>query len=318
MRKYIIKRVIYAIFVTWAVATIVFIAMRALPGGPVHAILGRNASPESVEQLRQQLGLNRPLLVQYADWMTNLLTFEFGQSLTSGQDVDVIVARAAPKTFSIGLIGVVVGLAVAIPTGIASAVYKDEPPDYLATVVAFLGLSMPAFFTGIVLAIIFGVWLAVLPVFGFTPLSDGFVPWLEHMILPGIAVGLPYGAILMRMTRSSLLEVLQKPYMKTAKSKGVSSPVRLWKHAFQNAMIPVVTVAGIQVAIILVGSITVEIVFAIEGLGRLLVDSITRRNYPVTQVVIVLTSAILVFANLLMDITYTFIDPRIRYGGEHQ
>lgn len=318
MRKYIIKRVIYAVFVIWAVATIVFLAMRALPGGPVHAILGRNASPDSVEQLRQQLGLNKPLLVQYINWMTSLLNFQFGQSLTSGQDVDVIVSRAAPKTFSIGLIGMIVGLCVAIPTGIASAVYKDEPVDYLATVIAFLGLSMPAFFTGIVLAIVFGVWLSVLPVFGYSPLTEGFGPWLEHLILPGIAVGLPYGAILMRMTRSSLLEVLEKPYMKTAKSKGVSSRVRLWKHAFQNAMIPVVTVAGIQIAIILVGSITVEIVFAVEGLGRLLVDSITRRNYPVTQVVIVLTSAVLVFANLLMDITYTFIDPRIRYGGEQQ
>lgn len=318
MRKYIIKRSVYAVFVIWAVATIVFLAMHLLPGGPVHAILGRNASQESVEQLRRQLGLNKPLLVQYVDWMTSLLNFQFGQSLTSGQDVNVIVSRAAPKTFSIGLLGTVVGLMVAIPTGIASAVYKDEPVDYFATVVAFLGLSMPAFFTGIVLAIIFAVWLSVLPVVGYAPLSDGVIPWLKHLLLPGIAVGLPYGAILMRMTRSSLLEVLEKPYMKTAKSKGVSSPVRLWKHAFQNAMIPVVTVAGIQIAIILVGSITVEIVFAVEGLGRLLVDSITRRNYPVTQVVIVLTSAILVFANLLMDITYTIIDPRIRYGSEEQ
>ena len=318
MRKYIIKRIIYAAFIIWAVATIVFIATRALPGGPVRTILGRNASPESIEQLRQQLGLNKPLMVQYVDWMIGLLTLDFGQSLTSGQDIEVIISRAAPKTFSIGLIGTFVGLTVAIPTGIVSSVYKDEPLDYVATAVAFLGLSMPAFFTGIVLAILLGVWLAVLPVYGYTPISEGFVPWLRHMILPGIAVGLPYSAILMRMTRSSLLEVLQKPYMKTAKSKGIPSRVRLWKHALQNAMIPVVTVAGIQIAIILVGSITVEIVFAIEGLGRLLVDSITRRNYPVTQVVIVLTSAILVFANLLMDITYTLIDPRIRYGGEHQ
>lgn len=318
MRKYIIKRTIYALFIIWAVATIVFLAMRALPGGPVHAILGRNASPESVEALRHKLGLNRPLIVQYLDWMTNLITFDLGPSLTSGQDVDEIVRQAAPKTFAIGFIGVVVGLLVSIPAGIASAVYKDEPVDYVATITAFLGLSMPAFFIGIVLAIVFGVWLSVLPVYGYAPPEEGVITWLQHLILPGIAVGLPYAAILMRMTRSSLLEVLGEPYMKTAKSKGVSSRVRLWKHALQNAMIPVMTVAGIQIAVILVGSVTVEIVFAIQGLGRLLVDSIVRRNYPVTQVVIVLTSAILVFANLFMDIAYTLVDPRIRYGGDRQ
>jgi peptide/nickel transport system permease protein len=318
MRQYIIKRTIYALFIIWAVATIVFFATRALPGGPVQTILGQNAAPEAITELRQQLGLNRPLPVQYIDWMVGLLTFDFGQSLTSGKQIETIVMNAAPRTLSIGLIGIIVGLAVAIPTGLVSAVYKDQPLDYVATVSAFLGLSMPAFFIGILLAIIFGVWLSLLPVFGYMPLREGFVPWLKHIILPGIAVGLPYAAIIMRMTRSSLLEVFGQPYMKTAKAKGISSNVRLWKHAFQNAMIPVVTVAGIQIAVIIIGTVTVEIVFAIQGFGRLLVDSILTRNYPVTQVVIVLMAVILVFANLVVDIIYTFIDPRIRYGGEGQ
>ena len=318
MRRYIAKRTLYALFIVWAVATIVFFATRALPGGPAQTILGQNASPEAVAELRQKLGLNQPLLVQYADWMVALVTFDFGQSLTSGKQIETIVSNAALRTFSIGLVGIVIGLAVAIPTGLISALYKDQPLDYGATVTAFLGLSLPAFFIGILLAVVFGVWLSVLPVYGYVPIGKGVVPWFTHLILPGIAVGLPYAAIIMRMTRSSLLEVLGQPYIKTAKAKGVSSKVRLWKHAFQNAMIPVVTVAGIQIAVIIVGTVTVEIVFAIQGIGRLLVDSILTRNYPLTQVVIVLTSVILVFANLLVDVTYTFIDPRIRYGGEGQ
>ena len=318
MRRYILKRTLYALFIVWAVATIVFFATRALPGGPAQTILGQNASPQAVEELRQKLGLNKPLAVQYVEWMVSLVTFDFGQSLTSGKQIETIIMNAAPRTFSIGFIGVLVGLAVAIPTGIVSAVYKDQPLDYGATVSAFLGLSMPAFFIGILLAVVFGVWLSVLPVYDYVPISEGVVPWLKHLILPGIAVGLPYAAIIMRMMRSSLLEVFGEPYMKTARAKGVSSKVRLWKHALQNAMIPVVTVAGIQIAVIIVGTVTVEIVFAIQGIGRLLVDSILTRNYPLTQVVIVLTSVILVFANLVVDVTYTFIDPRIRYGGEGQ
>lgn len=318
MRRYILKRTLYALFIVWLVATVVFFATRALPGGPVRTMLGKNAAPEAVRELRHQLGLNLPIWVQYADWMTGLLTFDLGRSLTSGEQIEDIITSAAMRTLSIGLIGTMVGLLIAIPTGIVSAVYKDQPRDYVATVTAFLGLSMPAFFIGILLVVIFGVWLSLLPVFGYTPIEEGIVPWFKHLLLPGIAVGLPYAAVIMRMMRSSLLEVFGEQYMKTAKAKGVSPRVRLWKHGFQNALIPVVTVAGIQIATILIGTVTVEVVFAIQGLGRLLINSIVTRNYPVTQVVIVLISVILVFANLIVDITYTFIDPRIRYGGEGQ
>jgi peptide/nickel transport system permease protein len=248
--------------------------------------------------------------------MVDLVTFDFGQSITTSESVAAAVAGAAPRTFSIALVAVVVGLAIAVPAGVISATRKRQPVDYVATVGAFLGLSMPAFFVGILLALVFGVWFDLLPVFGYTPLSEGIVPWLQSIILPGIAVGLPYGAVVMRMMRSSLLEVLDAPYMKTALAKGVRPRVRLYKHALQNALIPVVTVAGIQLALVLVGSVTVEIVFGIQGLGRLLVDSMLDRNYPVTQVVILVVAAVLVFTNLAVDIAYTAIDPRIRYGGE--
>jgi peptide/nickel transport system permease protein len=316
MRRYIAKRVAYAVFIMWAVATTVFFGLRAIPGGPVRTMLGQEATPEARQALREQLGLNQPWYVQYADWMVDLVTFRFGQSITTSESVGAAVASAAPRTLSIALVAVVVGLAVAVPAGVISATRKRQPVDYVATVGAFLGLSMPAFFVGILLALVFGVWFDILPVFGYTPLSEGVVPWLKSIVLPGIAVGLPYGAVVMRMMRSSLLEVLDAPYMKTALAKGVRPRVRLYKHALQNALIPVVTVAGIQLALVLVGSVTVEIVFGIQGLGRLLVDSMLDRNYPVTQVVILVVAAVLVFTNLAVDIAYTAIDPRIRYGGD--
>jgi len=316
MRKYIAKRVLHSVFVMWLVATTVFFGLRLIPGGPVYAMLGQEATPESVAALREELGLTDPLYVQYFDWMADLLALDFGTGVISGEAVTTLVAGAAPKTVSIALVAIVVGLSVAIPTGIVSATRKQEPLDYVATVAAFLGLSMPAFFVGILLALVFGVWFDLLPVFGYTPISEGFVPWLEGIILPGVAVGLPYAAIVMRMMRSSLLEVMNEQYMRTALAKGVGSRVMLYKHALQNAMIPVVTVAGIQLALVLVGSVTVEIVFGIQGLGQLLVDSILDRNYPVTQAVILAVAGVMVTTNLLVDLTYTVIDPRIGYGGE--
>lgn len=316
MRRYVAKRVLHAIFVMWLVATVVFFGLRAIPGGPIRAMLGPEATPSAVESLRTQLGLDQPLYAQYAEWFSGMLAGDLGTSITTGQEITTLIAAAFPRTFSIAIVGVIVGLGLAIPAGIVSATRKHEPADYVATVAAFLGLSMPAFFIGILLALVFGVRLGLLPIFGYTPIGEGFVPWLRSIILPGIAVGLPYAAIVMRMMRSSLLETMNEPYMTTARAKGIDSRVQLYKHAMQNALIPVVTVAGIQVALILVGSVTVEIVFGIQGIGRMLVDSIIDRNYPVTQAVILLVAAIMVFANLAVDILYTFIDPRIRYGGE--
>jgi len=316
MRRYIAKRVLHSLFVMWLVATTIFVGLRVLPGGPVQAMLGIEGNEAAVRALRNELGLNQPLYVQYIDWMVGMLVGDLGTSITSSQEVSVLIAEAAPRTFSIAIVGVVTGLAIAIPTGIVSATRQQEPVDYVATVAAFLGISMPAFFIGIVLALIFGVWLDLLPVFGYTSLSEGFVPWLKGIILPGIAVGLPYSAIVMRMMRSSILEEMNQQYVRTAQAKGVGSRVRLYKHALQNAFIPVVTVAGIQLALVLVGSVTVELVFGIKGLGRLLVDSILDRDYPVTQAVILVVAGVMVFTNLIVDLTYTVLDPRIRYGGE--
>ena len=316
MWRYILKRIGHAIFVMWLVATTVFFGLRAIPGGPVRSMLGQEATPEAVASLRAELGLDRPLPVQYVDFLTDLFSLEFGRSITSSEQVATILADAAPKTFAIAGVGVALGLAVAIPAGVIGATRRNEPADYAATLAAFLGISMPAFFVGILLAILFGVYLNVLPIVGYTPISAGVVPWLRSIVLPATAVGLPYAAGVTRMMRSSLIETLDEGYMRTAVAKGVGSRVRLYKHAMQNALIPVVTIAGIQLAIVLGGTVTVEIVFSIQGLGRVLVNSILERNYPVTQVTILLIAGIFVFMNLIVDLAYTALDPRIRYGGE--
>lgn len=316
MLRYLVKRVGHAVFIMWSVATAVFIGLRIIPGDAARIALGQKASEASVAALRARLGLNEPMHVQYVNWIVDLFTLEFGRSIGSGQEVTTLIARAAPKTISIGIVAIAIGLVVALPAGIISATHKREPVDYVATVTSFLGLTMPAFFIGILLVLVFGVWLSILPVFGYVPPEEGIVDWFSHIILPAIAVGLPYAAIVMRMTRSSLLEVLEAPYMQTAQSKGVSPRVALVKHAMQNAMIPVVTVAGIQVAIILIGSVTVELVFGINGFGRLLVNSLLEHDYPVVQAVILLVAAIMVFMNLIVDIAYVYIDPRIRLEGD--
>lgn len=316
MRRYIVKRIFHGLFVMWLVATLLFFGLRALPGGPIKTMLGQDATPSAIRRLRNQLGLNDPLPVQYVDWMTDLLLLNLGKDITSREPVASMLLEAVPKTFSIGLIAILVGLTLGLATGIVSAVRKDDPVDYVSTVAAFLGLSVPAFFIGIVLAVVFAVELKLLPTFGYTPLKEGFVPWLQHLILPGIAVGLPYAAVVMRITRSSLLEVRGSTYMQTAHAKGLDGRTRLFKHALPNALLPVITVAGIQVAIVLVGSVTVELVFGIRGLGRLLVNSILARNYPVTQGTILVVAAVMISVNLVVDIVYTWIDPRIQYGGE--
>ncbi|GAB7011493.1 ABC transporter permease [Halorubrum trueperi] len=222
-----------------------------------------------------------------------------------------------PKTAAIGTVGVLAGFLIAIPVGIFSATHRDETSDKVATVLTFLSLSLPPFFLGIVLMVVFSVKLGILPVFGYTPLSEGVVPWLKSIILPGLAVGLPYAAVVMRMMRSSLLEVLDQQYMTMARAKGVPRQIRFYKHALQNALIPVITVAGINLAMIIGGVVTVEIVFGIKGMGRVVVQSIINRDYTVTQGGMLVLAGGFIMINLFVDLTYSVIDPRIRYGEEN-
>ncbi|WP_435181327.1 ABC transporter permease [Halorussus sp. AFM4] len=316
MKKYITKRVVHAIAIMWMVATVLFFGIRFLPGGPVRTMLGKQATEAKIRALRRDLGMNRPLHEQYFDWLINLIQLDFGTSIRSGQEVTEAIMLALPKTLSIGVLAVLIGLCIAIPTGVISATRRHELPDYIATFIAFFGLSAPSFFIAILLMVIFAVRFEILPVFGYTPISEGIVPWFKSILLPAIAVALPYTAVVMRMMRSSLLEVMGAQYMRTARLKGLDRRIRFYKHALQNALIPVITVAGIQLAVVIGGSVTVEIVFGIKGIGRLIVSSIINRDYPVTQGVILVIAGGFIFINLGVDLLYTAIDPRIRYGEE--
>jgi peptide/nickel transport system permease protein len=314
MKRFVLKRLLYTALLMWAIATTVFFGLRLIPGGPARAVLGTEATEENVRALRERLGLDDPLYEQYIDWMGGLARVDLGESIRTGQDVTDILMQALPKTLSIGALAVAIGLAIAIPAGVISATNRGRIEDYVATFVAFFGLSSPPFFIAILLLVTFAVRFDLLPTFGYTPLSEGVVPWFRSILLPAIAVGLPYSAVIMRMMRSSLLEVLGAQYMKTASMKGLGRRVRLYKHAIRNALIPVVTVAGIQLAVVISGSVTVEIVFGIRGIGRVIVDSVLNRDYPVTQGVILVVAGGFVLTNLLVDIAYVVIDPRIRYG----
>jgi peptide/nickel transport system permease protein len=240
---------------------------------------------------------------------------DFGNSLYgNNQPVRTILAEALPRTLSLAGIAFVIAIMIAVPAGILSATRRNTPVDAGVSFVAFLGLSMPDFWLAIMLIIVFAANLQWLPAIGYVPLSDGFWPWLEHLILPAIAVGTAFSAIIARMIRSSLLEVLKADYMRTAAAKGLTPRMIMWSHALPNAMIPVITVVGIAFALLISGAVVVENVFSIKGLGRVLINGILNRDYPVVQGAVLVVSAFFVFSNLLVDLLYGVLDPRIRYS----
>ena len=313
MSRYILNRTFYALVVTWAVATLVFFMLRAVPGDPLTAMLA-DVDPAVAEDLRRKFGLDKPVYIQYFYWFGRLLQGDLGNSIY-GSNVSVtrIIREAFPRTIALSSLAFVISLALAISAGIISAVKKHSFLDHSFTFAAFLGLSMPDFWIGIILIIVFAVKLNWLPAIGYEPLSKGFWPWFSHLILPAIAVGTPFSAIIARMTRSAMLEVLQSEYIKVARAKGLHERTVIFVHALRNALIPVITVMGIAFALLMSGAVIVENVFAIKGLGRVLIQGILNRDYPVVQGAILVVSVIFVFTNLLVDILYTVIDPRIRY-----
>jgi peptide/nickel transport system permease protein len=314
MTGYIVRRVLSAVLVMWAVATLVFFMLRMVPGDPIAAMLFDAGDQATVEQLRRKLGLDQPVYVQYAKWLWYALQGDFGRSIYGSRaPVSDLIAEAFPRTLSLASLSFVLAVAIAVPAGLIAATRRNSGWDHGVTFVAFLGLSMPDFWVGILLIIVFAATLQWLPAIGYVPLSEGFWPWLSHLILPAIAVGTTFSAIIARMIRSAMLEVLKTDYVRFATAKGLARSVVILRHALPNALIPVVTVMGIAVALLMAGAVVVENVFAIKGVGRLLIQGILNRDYPVVQGTIIVVSAIFVFSNLLVDLLYAVIDPRIRY-----
>ena len=316
MTGYIIKRSLGALLVMWAVATLVFFMLRILPGDPLAAMLFDAGDPAAADELRTKFGLDQPLYVQYWKWFTLMLQGDLGASIYGSRvPVSQILLEAAPRTLSLAGLSFLVAVLIAIPAGLVSAVRRGRPIDHGVTFIAFVGLSMPDFWLGILLILLFAANLGWFPAIGYQPLSEGFWPWLSHLILPAIAAGTAFSAIIARMVRSSMLEVLKTDYVRVAYAKGLRPKRVVMGHAFPNALIPVITVMGIAFGLLMASTVVVETVFAIKGLGRILIEGILNRDYPVVQGAILAVSFIFVFVNLAVDILYGVIDPRIRVQG---
>jgi peptide/nickel transport system permease protein len=312
---YILRRLIQSAFIIWGCATLVFFMLRLIPGDPVVQMLGVEYTPEAAEALRHKLGLDQPLHIQYVRWLSSVLTGDLGGSIATGETVAGIIATGLPKTLSLTALSFLIAVIIAVPAGIIAALRRNSIFDYGASVVAFIGVSMPSFWIGIILILVFAVHLRWLPAIGYSELrEDGFLEWFKRLILPSLAIGTGFSAILMRFVRAGLLEVLGSDFVRTARAKGLRERAVILRHALRNSLIPVVTVTGIQLALLLSGAVVTETVFSIRGIGRILVGAIFDRDYPIVQGVILLIAVIFVLANLIVDIIYTFLDPRIRYG----
>ena len=313
MFAYAVRRVLATIPVMLVVALFVFSLLYIAPGDPAAIIAGDQATPADIERIRESLGLDRPYLVRFGDWLWHILHGDLGTSIFTNLPVTHMIAQRIEPTLSLMLLTIVFSIVIAIPLGVLAAWKHGTWIDRLVMVISVLGFSVPVFVFGYLLAYVFALQLDWLPVQGFTSISDGVWPFLQGLILPTVALGLIYVALLARITRATMLDVLGQDYVRTAKAKGVGQRAVLFVHALKNAAVPIVTVIGNGVALLIGGAVVTESVFAIPGLGRLTVDAILRRDYPIIQGVVLLFSVTYVLVNLVVDLLYTVFDPRIRY-----
>lgn len=302
-----------AVPVMGIVAAIVFSLLYLTPGDPALVLAGDHATPESIAKLRVSLGLDQPPYIRFAVWLGQMVRGDLGASIFSGETVTHMIGQRLEPTFSLLLYALVISVAVGLPLGVLAAARHGGIADRLLTSFSAVGFSVPAFVAGYVLAFIFATNLKWLPVQGYVPLAEGFLPFLRNLTLPAVTLSLVYAALIGRITRASMLEVLSEDYIRTAKAKGVAPWRILFRHALQNAAVPVVTIIGIGVATLIGSAVITENVFALPGLGRLTVDAVLHRDYPVIQGVVLLLSAAYVLVNLAVDLCYTLLDPRIRY-----
>jgi len=306
MLRYLVRRVVLAVPVLLGVATLVFALIHLVPGDPAQSMLGESAAPEDVERLRESLGLNDPLLTQYGTFLGGLVRGDLGRSFRYGTPVTAEIGSRLLRTLQLALAAMAVAILVAVPLGIVAAVWRGTPVDHLAMTVSLVGISMPNFWLGPLLAILFAVVLGWLPVAGTGSPA--------HLVLPAVTLGAALAAILARMTRASLLEELRELYVLAARARGVSRTQAILRHAFRNSLIPIVTIIGLQFGAVLTGTIITETIFAWPGVGRLLIQAINFRDYPLVQGCILFISFTYVLVNLLTDLTYGLLDPRVRLG----
>lgn len=315
MWKFIVRRALSGLVVLLGVSILTFSLTFFTPGDPARTILrqqmgGRSPSPEALERFRETNGLNDPIPVQYVNWVTDVVQGDLGVSYHSSTPVMTLIEQNIMPTVELAAAGLLIALVISIPTGVISAVHKGGRLDYGSQVLALLGLSMPNFWLGYLLMLVFAVQLGVLPTHGFGTFG--------HLVLPAVTLGTGMAAVITRLLRSSMLEVLDEEYIQTARSKGLKERIVVYKHTLRNALIPVITIVGLQFGYLLNGAVIIEMVFQRPGLGSLLIDAIFARNYPVVQGLVLIVAVVFVVTNLLVDITYRYVDPRITLGGGNE
>ncbi len=313
MLAFVARRVLATIPVMGVVAVFVFLLLHLGPGDPATVIAGDYASPADIARIRAQLGLDRPLHIQFVTWLGHILQGDLGVSIFSNLPVTTLIGQRLEPTAALALLTLAIAVAVAVPLGVVAAWRAGTWIDRLLMGFAVLGFSVPVFVVGYVLIFVFAIKLDLFPVQGYAPIGEGLGPFLHRMVLPSVTLSVIYIALIARMTRASVLEVLAEDYVRTARAKGLPERLVLLRHALKNAAVPIVTVIGIGFSLLIGGVVVTESVYNIPGLGRLTVDAVLRRDYPVIQGIILVFSASYVLVNLVIDITYTALDPRIRY-----
>ena len=312
MARYLVTRLISLVPILFGTSIVAFLLIRLVPGDPAIALLGLEADASSLAALRQQLALDQPIVIQYFTWLGHILSGDFGRSVQGGRAVFPLLLGALAPTALLAAAALVISLLIAIPAGIVAAVSRNSSADYAASFLALCGLSLPSFWLGILLILTFSIYLPLLPASGYVSPWVDPVAHLRHLVLPAVTLGAALAAATMRMTRATMLEVLRADYVRTARAKGLPQRTVIWGHALRNARIPIVTLLGIQLGQLLGGVVITETVFSWPGIGKLTVDAIFARDYPVVQGAVLLTATLFVLINLVTDLIYTVLDPRVR------
>ncbi len=313
MLSYLIGRVLALVPVLLVVAVVVFLLIHVTPGDPARVLLGQDATPEQVQNLRHEMGLDRPLGVQFILWLGRAFHGDLGVSLFQRIPVTADIIQHAGPTVTLSLMAITVSLLIGIPAGVVSAVFRNSWLDQGSLALAMLGAAVPSFWLGLSLIVVFAVNLGWLPSSGYRAPAEGFGLSLHYLVLPALALGLPNSSLIIRFTRSSLLDVIGNDYIRTARAKGVSERGVIFHHAFRNALVPILTVVGLTFAALMGGAVVTETVFSLPGVGQLVVSSVLRRDYPVIQGVILMVATVYVIINLVVDLLYFLVDPRVKY-----
>ena len=313
MKLYVVRRLLALVPVALVVATVAFVLIHLAPGDPASVIAGPDASRDDVERIERQLGLDAPLPMQLVRWYVQLARGDLGRSIFLRRPVTEAILDRVEPTLLLTLFAIAIAVAIGVPAGVVSARFHNSATDQALMVIALVGISVPNFLAGLLLVLCFSVWLGWFPVAGYAPLESGWLATLRSLVLPAFALGLVQSALIARIARSAMLDVLREPFIVAGRAKGLGERAVVYKHALKNAMIPTVTIIGISFAILISGAVVIETVFNIPGLGRLIISAVLRRDYPVIQGVVLCIVGLYILINLAVDLSYLCFDPRVRY-----